>query len=56
MLDKELRSTLKLSNIRCHSILNLWVSLLLAESVKIGIHKIVFFLWFCMGVRLSLSH
>jgi hypothetical protein len=46
----------KSENVRYHSVDSLLSFRLLPKGLKIKIHKLYFYLFFCMGVKLGISH
>jgi F0F1-type ATP synthase alpha subunit len=54
LIQEEIKWKLNSYNACYHSVQNLLSSQLLSKNLKIGIYKIVYCLWFCMGARLGL--
>jgi hypothetical protein len=54
LIQEEIKRRMNFGNACYHAVQNILSSSLLSKNVKIGIYKIVFCLWFCMGEKLGL--
>jgi len=55
-IQEEIKRRLQSGNACYHSVQNLLSSSLLSKNLKIKIHRTIFCLLFCMGVKLGHSH